>query len=169
MVAQSMELTRCDAAHPTGDLVADRNGCNQILSGDWSKLRHGQSRGNRRTAHVNDRLVVRVVVFQRLGKRAVRKCRRSYAHTIASAKDTTRAGWRHRHGRSPSRSTEVGIGARERQTNDIHHAELGGLNHVVWKVFEGRLGNPSGQFVRERFAHGRKYTRLLNRAIGLRG
>ena len=96
---------------------------------------------------MNDRLVVRVVVFQRLGKRSVRKCRRGYAHTIASAKDTTRAWWRHRHGRSPSRSTEVGFGARERQDrNDIHHAELGGLNHVVWKVFEGRLGNPSGQF-----------------------
>src|SRR3954451_16177769 len=59
-----MKLSCGHAADATGHLVGDRDGQNQIASGDWSRFGECERRGDGGTAHVNDRLVVRVVEFE---------------------------------------------------------------------------------------------------------
>ena len=56
-------------------------------------VRQGERRRHRRAAHVDDRFVVRVVVFQRLRPRAVHECRRRHAeaHSPRRTPGTDRA------------------------------------------------------------------------------
>ena len=70
-----MKLSCGHAADATGHLVGDRDGQNQITSGNRPRLGECERRGDGRTAHVNDRLVVRIVEFERLRQRRIRERR----------------------------------------------------------------------------------------------
>ena len=94
--AALVELPGGDAADAAGHFVADGHGRDQVAAGDGRRLGNGHRRGDGRAAHVHDRLVVRVVVFERLRKGAVCEGRRGHADLVAAAEDGARAIRRHR-------------------------------------------------------------------------
>ena len=107
----------------TRGFIGKRDGSDQILARHGNDLRQRQRCRNRRTAHMDDRFVVRVVVFQRLWKRPVRKRSKSDSDAIARSQDSART-WRTSLQRSCSHGTaERRLHARERKTDDIHHAK----------------------------------------------
>ena len=66
MKSAAMELSRGHAADATGDFVANGDGRDQITSINIGEFGKRQCRGDGRTAHMNNRFVMRIVIFERL-------------------------------------------------------------------------------------------------------
>ena len=153
MEAAPVELAGRDHTDPACDLVRDRNGENRVTAGDRSRFRQRERGRHRRAAHVNDRLVVRVVELERLRKRGVRK-RRLVTPTL-SPLPRMRQGpeAERRHSARANRAAEPRLGARQRQAEHIEDAHLRRLDDVGGKIFESNVGNPLGELTGERHDH----------------
>jgi hypothetical protein len=151
--ATPMELTRCHAADTTRDLVGDGDRQNQLATRDRtpavaSSLRRGKQvhererRRDRRTAHVHDRLVVRVVVLERLRERRIGERRSRRGDRISSTEHSRRSGRRQRLCCGDRRTSERRLGAGQRETDHVEDAELGGVDNVRGQIFILHLGHP---------------------------
>ena len=92
MKAAPMELPGRHAADAARDLVGDRDRQNQLASGHRPRLGERERGRHRGTAHVHDRLVVRVVVLERLRQRGVGERGRRRADRVAGAEDPAGPG-----------------------------------------------------------------------------
>ena len=134
-------------------LVADRNRQDQIASVHGPCFGERERGGHRRTAHVDDRLVVRVVELERLrercvGERGVRK-----ANVVSAAKDPARPLRRDGNSARANRPAESRAFPRECQPDDIKDATLRRLDHIVRKVFESNARNPLSELTGKRHDH----------------
>ena len=148
-----MKLPGRDDPDATRDLTRDRDRENRISTGHLSRFGQRQHRRHRRTAHVHDRLVVRVVELERLrercvGKRGVRK-----ANVVSAAKDPARPLRRDGNSARANRPAESRPFPRECQPDHIKDATLRRLDHIVRKVFESNARNPLSELTGKRHDH----------------
>ncbi len=147
MIAAAVELAGGDAADPAGNLVADRDGRDQIGAAHRLRLGQGKSRGDRRAAHMHDGFVVRVVELERLGECSIGKGGPWHCRCIAATVDA--AGTRRvqrQHGladRLPERRAEPG----QDQAEHVEHPERRLFDDILRQVAEPNAGNPARKLV----------------------
>ena len=142
------------AAHAAGDLVAQGDGRDQVASGHRRELGERQRRGHGRAAHVDDRLIVRIVVLQGLRKRAVGERGRRHTDAVSETEDAARTRGRHGDDRVARRFSERSFRAGERQPDHVHHAQLGGFDDIGGQIFESEARRPGGEVARKWNGHG---------------
>jgi len=145
MESALVKLSGRDAAGAAGDLVADGDGCDQIAPCDAPRVRQCERGRHGRAAHVHDRLVVRVVVLERLRERAVRKRRHRHVQSVARAENATRAGRRHRDGRVANRSAERRLRSRKRQPDDVEDTRLRRADDIGRQIVKADACPPLGE------------------------
>ena len=153
MKTQPMKLAGRHRADATRDFVADGDGGDQIAAGNGTRdaeLCQRQRGGHRRTAHVDNRLEMRVVVLERLRERSVRERRHRDADPIAGAEDVAGARRRHRHRRLADRLAKPGFGSRQREADDIEDPELRRLDDIRRQIPERGALHPAAELERER-------------------
>ena len=154
MESALVKFARRHAADAAGDLVANSDSSNQGTSGHTRVFRKRQSRSHGGAAHVDNRFVVRIVVFERLRKSTVRKRSRGHSYWIAESENAAWTGGRHRYGGIARRFPECSFRAGQRQANDVHHSQLGSVHDVSGKIFESDARSPCSKLTREWQVHG---------------
>ena len=101
-----------------------------------------ERRSDRWTAHVHDRLVVRIVVLERLRERCVGESGVRHSNLVAASQDATRTLRRDRYGAGANRATEPRALSRQRKPDHVEDAHLRRRHHVVWQILESNARDP---------------------------